>query len=131
MRLGIAAFTLAAGLGFIGLASAQEGGTFFERPFGPAPERTEKTEPAKRVEVKAEPIKAPAVSSNVRAMRALADLERRREVCLKLREVGLASGDEDLVRKAEMLDQRAWDLYRARSSPRLADETDGKQGDRK
>jgi hypothetical protein len=133
MRLGIAALTLAAGLGFVGLAVAQEGGTFFPRVFSsPA---TEKPEPAKKVEPKSEPEKAPSVSVNLRALKAKADLDRRWEICQRLREIGAATGDEDLVRKADMLDQRAWDLYaactsQARPSPRPAAEADAKKGDR-
>jgi hypothetical protein len=134
MRLGIAAFALAVGLGFVGLASAQEGGTFFPRVFSsPA---AEKPAPTPKVEVKTEPEKPAAMSINVRALRAKADLDRRQEVCLRLREIGVATNDDDLVRKAEMLDQRAWDLYvastgRARLSSRPSAETDATKGDRK
>jgi hypothetical protein len=133
MRLGIAALTLAAGLGFVSLAAGQEGGTFLERVFSsPA---AEKIEPAKKIEIKTEPVK-PTLSINLRALKAKADLDRRQEVCMRLREIGLTTNDDDLIRKADMLDQRAWDLFvasasQARSSARPAVEAEAKKGDRK
>lgn len=154
MRHGIAALTLTVSLGFVGLAAAQESGTFFERPFGPATQKTDpdsqesgswfqrlfgsapqKAESTKKIEVKSEPARPP-VSRNFRALKAKADLDRRQEVCLRLREIGLATNDDDLVRKAELLDQRAWDLFvattsQARSNPRAAVESDARKGDRK
>jgi hypothetical protein len=108
MRLGAAALTLTLALGFAGLASAEESGNWFTRLFTATPE---KTEPANKIDVKTDPTKIPVSSSNNRIKQAKADLERRQEVCLKLREIAIANGDDDLQRKAEMLDQRAYDLY--------------------
>jgi hypothetical protein len=106
MRLRVAAFTLAFGLGVVGLVSAQESGTWFTRWFTPAA----KTESAKKVDAKADP-QAPPPASTSRLKQAKADLERRQAVCNRLIEIADASGDDDLRRKAEQLDQRAWDLY--------------------
>jgi hypothetical protein len=108
MRPGAAALTLTLALGFAGLASAEESGNWFTRLFTATPE---KIEPANKIDVKTDPIRIPVSSSNNRIKQAKADLERRQEVCLKLREIAIANGDDDLQRKAEMLDQRAYDLY--------------------
>ena len=133
MRLGTAALTLAVGLGFVGMASGQEPGNWFTRlmPFG-----GEKADSAKKLDSKSEPANMPPTSTDYRALKAKADLERRRDICDKLRGIGIASGDDDLVRKAEMLDQRAWDLYvactnRGRTSSPSVVEADAKKGDRK
>jgi hypothetical protein len=42
---------------------------------------------------------------------AQAELLRRQEVCDKLRQIAAETKDKDLGRKADALDQRAWDLY--------------------
>ena len=104
MRLRVAAFTLVLGLGVVGLVSAQESGNWFTRWFTPAA----KTEPAKNADAKSETPPSAAIS---RLKQAKADLERRQAVCNRLIEIADASGDDDLRRKAEQLDQRAWDLY--------------------
>ncbi len=41
---------------------------------------------------------------------------RRQEVCLRLREIAFQTGDDDLSRKADELDQKAWEAYRQRIS---------------
>jgi hypothetical protein len=113
MRLRLAALTVAVGLGFVGLASAQEPTSWFKMPawFSPAPAKKDE---AKKADLTADlaPI-AVTSTNNQRAARAKADLDRRQEVCLKLREIAIALGDDDLLRKAELLDQRAFDLYLA------------------
>jgi len=119
MRLGGAALTLTLALGFAGLASAEESGNWFTRLFTATPE---KTEPANKIDLKTDLTKIPVSSSNNRIKQAKADLERRQEVCLKLREIAIANGDDDLQRKAEMLDQRAYDLYvAAKNQARMLD----------
>ncbi|MSQ94245.1 MAG: hypothetical protein EXR98_06775 [Gemmataceae bacterium] len=129
MRLGIAALTLGFGLGVIGLVSAQESDSFFPRVFSAAPK---KVEPAKKADDKKTDVpKTPAASEN-RVKKAKADLERRQDVCLKLRGIGIDSGDDELVRRAEALHQRAWDLYvattnRARESERPLGEISAKE----
>lgn len=60
---------------------------------------------------------APMVeSSAVQRARELAAWRRRVEVCDKLREIGLLNKDDNLVRKADQLDQRAWDTYIRRTA---------------
>lgn len=108
MRLGNVALTLVLGFGIVGLASAQESRSWFSRMFTPA----DKTDAAKKIDAKADEPKAPSASTR-RLEKAKADLDRRQEICLKVREVAIATGDEDLRRKAEQLDQRAWDLFLA------------------
>ncbi len=110
MRLGTAVLALAVGLGVVGLASAQESGNWFTRLFTPA---VEKNEPAKKIDATTDLPKTPASSLNNRAAKAKADLDRRQEVCMRLREIAIATGDDELLRKAEMLDQRAYDVYLA------------------
>jgi hypothetical protein len=132
MRLGTAALTMTVALGFAGLATAEEPGNWFTRMFTPTLERPDQAKPT---EVKVEPTKIPISTINNRRVQAEADLNRRREVCLKLIEIADANGDDDLRRKAEMLDQRAYDLYVAaknqgRSVERTASETDAKKGGR-
>lgn len=132
MRLGTAALTMTVALGFAGLATAEEPGNWFTRLFTPTLERPAQP---KSIEVKAEPTKIPVSTINNRRAQAEAALNRRREVCLKLIEIADANGDDDLRRKAEMLDQRAYDLYVAaknqgRSVERTARETDAKKGGR-
>jgi hypothetical protein len=132
MRLGIAAMTLSVTLGFARLAYAQESGNWFTRLFTPTPAKTASTD---KTEVKTDATKIPISSSNNRLTQAKADLERRQDVCLKLREIAIASGDDDLLRKAEMLDQRAYDLYvaaknQARTPVPTAPSSDAKKGGR-
>ena len=133
MRLGIAALTVTVSLGFVGLASAEEPASWFSWPFShPA----EKIEPVKKGDVKTDAPKMPISTVNNRAAKAKADLERRQEVCLKLREIAIGSGDEDLLRKADALFQRAWDQYVAstnlnQASERPAAESALKKGERK
>jgi hypothetical protein len=43
-----------------------------------------------------------------------AKLDRRQDVCRRLREIALETNDADLERRAEELDQRAFELYMAR-----------------
>lgn len=96
--------TLAFGLGVIGLASAQESGNWFTRMLPGA-----KAEAAKKADAHADMPKAP--SSAARLTQAKLDWERRQAVCNRLLEIADATGDDDLRRKAEQLDERAWDLY--------------------
>lgn len=140
MRLGVAALTLAFGLGVVGMVSAQESGNWFTRMFTPA---ETKADLIKKADAKSSLPKAPSAAEN-RIQTAKADLERRQEICLKLRGIGIDSGDEELVRKAELLHQRAWDQYvattnRVRESQRPLGEISakdvgltksGKKGDR-
>jgi len=107
MRLGTMALTLALTLGAAGTASAQGSAPWSSRIFSSS---AEKSEPDKTAAIKPDLSMLPSVSVN-RINQAKADLDRRQEVCLKLREIGIDSNDDDLVRKADQLHQRAWDLY--------------------
>ncbi len=127
MRFRVAALTLAFGLGLVGWVSAQES-SWLPRIFAPT---AKKVEPAKKDDAKPEPPKAPSAAEN-RIQKAKSDLERRQEICLKLRGLGIDSGDEELVRKAEVLHQRAWDHYvsttnRVRESERPLAEISAKE----
>ena len=107
MRLGIAALTLTVGLGVVGIACAEEPttGNWFTNLFArPAA----KTSVDADLSAKGDLSKPPP--SN-RAKQWKADLERRQEVCMRLREMAHESGDEELMRLADQLDQRAWDTY--------------------
>lgn len=59
-----------------------------------------------------------------RRLRAELDWKRRALVCQKLREIAAHTGDAELERFAERLDQRAWDLYMRHLSrePNVADD---------
>jgi hypothetical protein len=50
-------------------------------------------------------------SASSRRTRAEVILNRRNEVILKLREIAQRTGDDALLRKADELQERAWDLY--------------------
>lgn len=113
MRLGTIALTLALTWGAVGAASAQDTAPWNKRLFSSSP--AEKADPDKTPAVK---VDAPKISTaTVNGInQAKADLDRRQEVCLKLREIGIDSNDDALVRRADELHQRAWDLYVAATS---------------
>src|SRR5688572_16790157 len=112
MRWRIAALTLALGLGLAGVVCADDSGNWLTRWFAPGP-KTEKLDAAK---VDAERLRLPPGAAAIRAKQAGADKERRDAVCLKLREIAIAAGDEDMVRKVEQLEQRVWDAYLANTN---------------
>lgn len=60
---------------------------------------------------KAEPPKADSQQATVIPSREKEIWLRRAEICQKLREIALTSNDEALLRKADQLDQRAFDTY--------------------
>jgi hypothetical protein len=134
MRFGAAALTLAFGLTVVGMASAQESSSWLPRWLAPA----EKAD-ADRVADKSDaPKVTPAVNRSAlkAAKKATADWERRTEVCLKLRGIALETGDDDLLRKVEQLEQRAGELYIASKKSQAEPESsvpapDAKKGARK
>ena len=75
---------------------------------------------------KKEPLKPaspkPAEIKKVPAMLVLtpaqekAEWLRRIAVCDRLRTIATQTNDDDLARKADMLDQRSWDIYRQRTA---------------
>lgn len=66
---------------------------------------------------KEEPTKAAEPAPSVQEIQAKAktDLLRRQEICLRLREIAVQTGDEELNRKADQLDQRAFEIYLQRT----------------
>jgi hypothetical protein len=90
-------------------------GNWFTRMFRKAPSK--EAEPPKKA--KPDPKASNANESGTPvlyspgAQRALAQtvLMRREEACLKFREIASQTGDDDLMRKADLLSQRAWETY--------------------
>lgn len=68
---------------------------------------------------------APAAAETTAAIQARAReaLFRRQEVCDKLRLIALQTHDEALLRQAEQLNDRAWELYQRRTAGRRAPTT--------
>lgn len=67
---------------------------------------------AKKKDAKIEEPAAPApMSPALLKQKAHWEWLRRLEVCDKLKQIALETGDQELARKAEALDQRAWDVY--------------------
>jgi hypothetical protein len=112
-RVGPWALTLALSVSVAGSAGAQvptggsQGGVFtryFKRSSSSSP-RVEKED------VITASATTPALAAGARQAQALADWVRRSEVCLKLRDIAHETGDDDLWRKADQLEQRAYDAY--------------------
>ena len=105
--------TLVLGLGLAALAHAQDDeagpvktGNWFTRLFqrdGAAKKKD--TEAKKDDATPAPPSPAPL------RQKAYLEWQRRIEVCEKLKQIALETGDQELSRKADALDQRAWDVY--------------------
>jgi hypothetical protein len=108
MRLGTAALTLIVCLGVVGLACADDApsGNWFTNLFShPTAKDADKSSPSKD-----DPPRTSPANLN---RKLTADLNRRQEVCQKLLELGLEIGDEELMRKADQLSKRAFDVYMA------------------
>ena len=108
MRLGTAALTLTVCLGVVGLACADDApsGNWFTNLFSHSA--------AKDVDKSSSSKDDPPRTSPANLNRKLkADLDRRQEVCMKLQRIAEANGDEELMRKANELDKRAFDVYLA------------------
>jgi hypothetical protein len=122
---------LLVGLGVVSVASAQDVPSgaeekpaatsrtgfqgVFRKWFGPPSTGTEK-KPGARAEKDAAKKSPPAkavVHDEAAVVRAReeAALLRRLAVCDRLKEIAYESGNEELQRKAEQLDQRAWAVY--------------------
>ena len=133
MRLSTVALTLAFALGVAGFVAADEPETsWFSRtfplPWAKAPVDAEKS---KKDDLPVPPIPS-GPSLRQRQAKMDAALARRREVCLRLEEIAAELHDEGLARKAEELNQRAWDVYvaameRIRSPDVPSEEPDGKK----
>lgn len=127
MRARTVALTLVMALGVAGIVSADESGNWFTRLFTSSAEK--KIEPLKDAKIEAP---MPPSARDIRAKQANADKERRDAVCLKLRDLALAHGDEEMLRKVEQLERRIGDIYFAQLEVRdmpLA-EANGKKGGR-
>lgn len=116
MRSGLL-WTLTLGMGLVlaTLAEAEEPaptGNWFGRwfSFGKTG-RKKHAEPADD-----DPVIAPVNKVNVRKQ-ALAAWQRRTEACLQLQTIAAATNDDELKRKADLLNQRAWELYLKRAGP--------------
>ena len=104
-------FALACGLMAVGLASGDEPrSTWFTRLFMPGVKtaETKKDDPASKAA-------APVV---VDEKLAKAEWLRRVEVCDKLREIAAENRDDDLKRRADQLESRAWDTYARKTGAR-------------
>jgi hypothetical protein len=106
------ALALGLGVGLGALARADEDdakpaktGNWFTRLFskGGAKKKDEGTQ--KKDEAVAPPSQALA------RQKAYCEWQRRTEVCYKLKQIAIETGDKDLDRKADALDQRAWEVY--------------------
>jgi hypothetical protein len=60
-------------------------------------------------------LKGPVESAAARRARETADFLRRMAVCDKLKDIAFQTNDEELLRKAEQLDQRALAVYQQHS----------------
>ncbi len=108
MRLGTAALTLIVCLGVAGLACADDApsGNWFTNLFSrPAAKDVDKSSSGKDDPPRTSPANLNRKLKN--------DLDRRQEVCQRLLELGNEIGDEDLMRKADQLSKRAFDVYLA------------------
>jgi hypothetical protein len=108
----IATLAFALGLGAAGLAHgddppAKGPGPWYSRIFGGGTPAAKKAPDVKKEDAKPLP---PGAVSALKAQ-AHADYMRRLEVCDKLREIGFESSDDELRRKADQLEQRAFDAY--------------------
>jgi hypothetical protein len=110
------ALALGLGLGLATLAQADEDDVKPPAPSGNWFTHLFSKDTAKKKDADAKKGEAPAKPS-VALIRQKAQAEwlRRQEVCDKLRAIALESGDKELARKADALDQRAWDLYLQRT----------------
>ena len=104
---------LSLGLGLAAIAQADEDdvkppaktGNWLTRLFAKDSAAKKKETDAKRED------KPSAPSVALIRQKAQSEWLRRQEVCDKLRQIALETGDQDLSRKADALDHRAWDLY--------------------
>jgi hypothetical protein len=124
-RWAVFALELALCLGFATVASAAEpggdvqpaaeksSGNWFTRMFGfghGAPDKPAEPKAAK------DEASVPSKAALLEVAKAKRDQEehalfRRQKVCIRLREIADRTNDDELRRKAEQLDQRAWELY--------------------
>jgi hypothetical protein len=70
--------------------------------------------PFSKKETKPPPVSKPA--PGISPSKEKADWLRRVAVCDRLRAIAVQTNDEELARKADLLDQRIWEVYRQRTS---------------
>ncbi len=117
MRLGAvrtSIWAICVGLAFAAVANnacAQETrGTWFSRLFAWPTSSAKKAESAsKTIPSKSTDLPNPGLTTNTKI--AQAEYLRRLEACDKLREIALGKNDPELMRQADQLEQRAWDLF--------------------
>jgi hypothetical protein len=80
-------------------------------PFRKKPAAKPAPAPARETKASAPVQLSPAQVAAIQQNREKADVLRRLAVCDKLREIALVREDDELRRKADQLDQRAWDMY--------------------
>jgi hypothetical protein len=107
-------------------ASGPDRGSFLNtlgRWFGPSEKPAQKKAKEKPVKPVAEKVDAPAPKAPSMADQAAAEREReeqalvrRQKVCLKLMEIAAESHDEELLQKAEQLNDRAREIYTQRTA---------------
>jgi hypothetical protein len=133
MRARIVALSLALALVVVGIVSAEESGNWFTRLFtSPSPDKKVDVDSAKVKDGKGESTPMPPSARAIRIKQATADKERRDAVCIKLRDLAIAHGDDEMFRKVEQLERRVGDVYFATieiQNPVLA-ESNGKKGGR-
>ncbi|MFO0969149.1 MAG: hypothetical protein U0793_26645 [Gemmataceae bacterium] len=108
MRRAVWGFVAIAFLGVAGHANADDSGGFFTRLFGGKSKAETKKEEARAKEASADS------RSEAELVAAKNAYFERLKVCNKLREIALEKGDEELLRKAEQLEIRVWDVYQGR-----------------
>jgi hypothetical protein len=101
----------------------------FGGPTGPSPEvakaaKEQNKKPAKPLKQMDDEEEKPTASRPTNQVDAAANerereleaLLRRQKVCLKLQEIALKNNDEELMRKAEQMDERAREIYAQRTA---------------
>jgi hypothetical protein len=108
------ALALGLGLGLAALAQADEDeakpaktGSWFTRLFTRGSADKKKEDSAKKEESAGPAASSPALARQ----KAYWEWQRRTEVCYKLKQIAIETGDKELDRKADALDQRAWEVY--------------------
>jgi hypothetical protein len=112
MRLSIVVLSLAFGLGFAGLACAEDepAGNWLGRVFAGSAANSAPESASSGTKKNAFP-PAPSATPAERLRKAKSVWLRRQEVCLALRELADQHDDEELRRKVDLLEQRAHDAY--------------------
>ena len=106
MRSRVAVFSLFA-TALVSTAAWADSPSWWSRLWGRGQPAPAQKESSGKAEVKAPPV-IPSREKEI--------WMRRAEICQKLREIALSNNDDALLRKADQLDQRAWETYMQRIS---------------